>query len=167
LTPPVRIDPAYVAKLLSGKVDPDEALMQLSSFWSARLREDVGNLDRLSTPERNAHLFLWYSGEVGNGGHAQYLMNPMGSYAVETHDALLSMGLMEPAEILRSVLDIFPNSDMLKRREDRLNLLAACLDVGLLQRADKAFYARSLSLAERVLTYLAEHANEVLQTEQG
>jgi len=66
----MKINRGYVARLLAA-TDAAEALAQLSSLWSTRTKvSENGELIGLSSTEMAAHLALWYSGEISNGGHA-------------------------------------------------------------------------------------------------
>jgi len=98
----MKINPGYVARLLAAsEKDAVGALAELACLWSTRAgRNETGELTGLSPSELAAHLALWYTGDVGNGGHVQYFMNPMGYYAHETLAGLEKLGLEGAAKIL-------------------------------------------------------------------
>ncbi len=169
----MKIDPAFVSKLLADEADPIGALHQLANFWSPRASADgTGKFEGISRPERATHLFLWYYGEVGNGGHSQFLLNPMGSYAHETQAALHDMGLADVAEVLEAVVALFPERSIPKDRATRVAALEALDAAGseaatAFARADRALDAIPVvPLHIRVLRYLSKHRAEVLQPEQ-
>ena len=123
----MKISPSYVAQLLAEtRMTPLRPSRTLAGFWSARARlSETGELIGLSPSERAAHLALWYSGEVGNGGHAQYFMNLWGSFAHETVDSLETLGLEEAASILGDAIRVFPDQHLPKERTARLAALGA------------------------------------------
>lgn len=74
----VKINTAFVSKLLADETEPISGLGQVADLWSTRVSVDgTDKIEGLSRPEYAAHLFLWCYGEVGNGGHSQYLLNAM------------------------------------------------------------------------------------------
>ena len=167
----MKISPCYVARLLAaGADDAVDAMAQLSSFWSARARlTEAGELTGLSPAERAAHLALWYCGEVGNGGHTQYFMNPVGSFAHETITGLQKLGLEQAANILRDAIQVFPDRQVPRDRTIRLaridGLGSDHLD--LLGRLDLALWAISGRVDVTILRYLEAHKDEVLAAEQS
>src|SRR4029077_4635801 len=107
----------YVEKLL-GSPDPAVALGALSQLWSLRADASKPHMG-LAKPEFNAHLYLWYSGEVGNGGHSQFFLNPIGAHADETLSPLHSMEFSDLAAILQEACALFPNGFVPKDRSKR------------------------------------------------
>jgi Domain of unknown function (DUF4375) len=167
----MKISRDYVARLLAANADEaTEALAQLSTCWAARARfTESGKLNGLSPSEMAAHLALWYSAEVGNGGHTQYFMNPIGSFAHETFASLETLNLKHAATILRSALEVFPDREASKDQELRLAVINR-LDreqLGLLHRLDVAFWAISSQIDVVILRYLEVHKDEVLAAEQS
>jgi len=81
-------------------IDATEALSTLSSIWSLRTRTQVAQFG-LSEAEYVVQLCLIYSGEVANGGHAQFFLNRGGQYVTETLHALRVTELPELAGILQ------------------------------------------------------------------
>ena len=167
----MKISPRYVARLLAASADDAvDALAQLSSFWSTRARlTETGELTGLSPSEMAAHLALWYCGEVGNGGHTQYFMNPVGSFAHETIPGLEKLGLEQAASILRDAIQVFPDRQVPRDRKVRLaridGLGSDHLD--LLRRLDLALWAISGRIDVTILRYLEAHKDEVLAAEQS
>jgi hypothetical protein len=165
----MKINRGYVARLLAA-TDAAEALAELSSLWSTRAKVgERGELIGLSPTEMAAHLALWYSGEVGNGGHAQYFMNPMGSFAHETVAALEQLGSQRAATILRDACRAFADRQVPKDATARLAVIEA-LDRDnrdLLHRCDLALWAIMSQIDLDILRYLRQHEDDVLTPEQS
>jgi hypothetical protein len=165
----MNIDQRYVARLLAATGDDAaEALAQLSRFWSGRAKlSETGDLTGLSPAETAAHLALWYFGEVGNGGHTQYFMNPTGSLAHETVAALEMLGLEQAAKTLRDACQMFPGRQVPKEQTARFAAIEA-LDrehYDLLYRSDLAIWAITGQIDIDILRYLQQHKDEVLTPE--
>ena len=167
----MKIDRSYVAQLLAANErDAVQALATLASFWSTRAGlSETGELTGLSPSELAAHLALWYTGEVGNGGHTQYFMNPMGAYAHETIAGLEMLGLERAATILRDAAQVFPHGRVPKDRTVRYAYIEALgpSQLDLLDRADKALYAATQQIDFDILQHLQKHKDEVLTAEQS
>jgi hypothetical protein len=167
----MKIDQRYVARLLSvADENAAEALTQLSSFWSGRAKlSEAGELTGLSPAETAAHLALWYFGEVGNGGHAQYFMNPIGSLAHETLAALEKLRLEQAAKTLRDAFEVFPRRQVPKEPMARLAAIEALNDehVDLLHGFDSVVWAIMGQVNVDILRYLRQHKDEVLTPEQA
>jgi hypothetical protein len=165
----MKISPRYVARLLAATADDAvDALAQLSSFWSARARlTETGELTGLSPSELAAHLALWYCGEVGNGGHTQYFVNPVGSFAHETITSLEKLGLDQAASILWNAVQVFPDQRVPREQAIRLaRINALCNDhLDLLHRLDLALWAISGRIDLTILRYLEAHRDDVLAAE--
>jgi hypothetical protein len=167
----MKIDRGYIARLLAASEnDAASALAQLSSFWSSRAGlSETGELTGLSPSELAAHLALWYFGEVGNGGHTQYFVNPVGAFAHETLAALEKLGLEHAAKILRDAIQVFPDQRVPKERTARLAAIDALdrHELDLLDHADLALWAITSQIDVDILRYLQQHKDEVLAPEQS
>lgn len=165
---PIKIAPEFVSKLLSGeREEPATALAQLSQFWGVRATiGENGDLVGLSRPERNVSLMLVYTGEVGNGGHVQFFLNPSGALAHETVDALTEIEAHESAAILRDAIDLFPNSRVPKDEFERDRVIQdfQAKELDRLNSADQAAWL--LRVDELALAYLRKHRDQVLTPEQ-
>jgi hypothetical protein len=167
----MKIARSYVAQLLaSDEKGAIDALATLAGFWSSRAGlSEAGELTGLSPSELAAHLALWYTGEVGSGGHTQYFMNPMGGYAHETITALELLGLERAAKILRDAVRVFPDGQVPKSGTIRYAHIER-LDgrqLDLLHRADLALDAVMQHIDFHILQYLRKHGDEVLTAEQS
>jgi hypothetical protein len=167
----MKVHPSYVARRLNAPSEEAiSALADLANVWSGRARlSATGILTGLSQAETAAHLTLWYSGEVCNGGHAQYFMNPVGSLAHETVAALEHLGLPDAGRILKESLQVFSDRQVPKDRAARLAAIEA-LDrkqQDHLDRCDQALIAIALGLDAAILQYLRRHKDHVLVPEQA
>lgn len=166
-----KLHQSFVSRLLTASEgDAAEALAQLSSFWSARARlSETGELIGLSPSELAAHLALWYFGEVGNGGHVQYFMNPIGAFAHETIPALEKLGLEQAADILHNAIQVFPGRRVPKERTLRFALIKSPghQHLDLLHHSDLALWKIANQVDIKILRYLQKHQDEVLAAEQA
>jgi hypothetical protein len=165
----MKVHPRFVARRLNAPPEQAaSALSDLAGIWSGRARiGDAGVLTGLSPAETAAHLAPCYTGEVGNGGHAQYYMNQWGSHAHETLLALAQLGLPEPARILQESFQVFPNQQVPKGRAVRYALIGALggEQLALLDGCDKALWANAIDA--EILRYLRHHQDQVLAPEQA
>jgi len=146
---------------------PATALAHLSQFWGVRARIDEhGDLVGLSDPERVVHLMLCYTGEVGNGGHVQYFMNPGGAFAHETVEALNVLGAHEVANVLARTISLFPRGTVPKESRDRNSAVQQLSESAMAQLAvaDQAVWQHSLDVL--ALSYLRQRSKDVLSLEQ-
>ena len=123
----------------------------------------------LSPPEYDVHLLLLYLADVGNGGHAQFFMNPGGGFAAELPGVLERIGLSRVREILQRACCAFPGSsvpvDGTVRRRFIDGLSATTLaDWGQLDRELGQVAGAALS---RALQYVRESQDRVLVEERS
>ncbi|MGD9172490.1 MAG: DUF4375 domain-containing protein [Candidatus Thiodiazotropha sp.] len=113
----------------------------------------------LSKPSYFVHLVLMYIGEVGNGGHNQYFMNPNGVYANETLEALEKIGLSEIKNVLEKAISIFPNEEIPKDFEKRKKVIESFNEETLktLEKSTKELYKYDMKCYPRILGYLKEN----------
>ncbi|MEH6646503.1 DMP19 family protein [Sulfitobacter sp.] len=88
----------YFEKLLND-ADPVEAVAALSAFWQPRI-DSIAARFGLSLPEYQVQLVLIYTGELGNGGHAQFFVNRGVAYVDDTIAALQAVGLEALGDVL-------------------------------------------------------------------
>src|SRR5262249_44933371 len=106
--PPVAVD--FLERLVFDS-DPGEAIQTLSSIW--RVRADASHSQfGLSHAEYLVQLCLIYTGEVGNGGHAQFFMNRDGRLIADTLEALVDVGIPELAQTLSDATFEFPGREV-------------------------------------------------------
>jgi len=166
----MKISQSYIRRLLADEENAAGALGHLSNFWSTRAKlSEAGELTGLSDVERLAHLALWYFGEVGNGGHIQYFMNPVGSFAQETVASLQQLGLEHAAKILHNAIQVFPGGQVPKERTVRLAEIDGLgrRQLDSLHQADLALWAITKRIDVDILRYLQQHQDEVLSAEQS
>jgi Domain of unknown function (DUF4375) len=68
-------------------------------------------------------MFCIYTGEVGNGGHAQFFLNPGGCYAGRVLVALHEMSLDSLEDILRRAIEVFPGGQVPPDGDERERLI--------------------------------------------
>jgi len=163
-TPRARLAGLFVAGLLESDA-PHDALYQLDGFWSSRLRDGA----TLSPVEKDVHDYLVYMGEVGNGGHAQYFMNPSGDHVEETLAALLRLELAEHHSILVEALSLLPGGQVAGISSQREAAVSALSDtaLGRLAELDRALAELSQSSFAQVLRYVRNHQDQVLVEERA
>jgi hypothetical protein len=157
----MRISERYFQNLLSSE-DAVSAVSELAAFWSARANEHLPLLG-LSRPEFNVQLVLAYAGEVQNGGHAQFFMNPVGHYAPLAAPALREVGLLGLARVLEQALSLFPDMALLGSE----SVASRIEQVGPpLRAADAEFFGLGPAVDQACLKHLRAHAAEVLKEER-
>jgi hypothetical protein len=87
----------------------------------------------LSTIEFAVHLVLLYLGEVGNGGHLQFLLKSRGAHANEILASLKQTGLTVQASILAQVCAAFPKGLVPENELERRRLISSLSESTLAQ----------------------------------
>jgi hypothetical protein len=157
----------YVREILN-RVEPMEAVYSLSEIWSSRQGRSASDpCFGLLPCEYNVHLYLNYRGDVGNGGHAQFFLNPVGAYTSETLNALIELGFAEIHGILTRAAAVFPDSRVPKDWQERERLIQNFPKsvFSLWGRLDKALYAIDGAHWKPLLKYLRDHQSEILEKE--
>jgi hypothetical protein len=159
----------YLERLLF-ETEPLEALPALCSIWAGRPgvaedREFFG----FSEPEFHVHLYLLYQGEVGNGGHYQFFLNPSGRHAAAVSRALLSLQFHRAADIFSRACSVFPSGHVPTddiARDTFVQLLpkSAVEQWGTL---DRELYSIDSAYWPQLLSYLREHHAQILQPERA
>ena len=164
----LRIAPELFERTLAS-TKPSEALHLLDSWWSARAGRSVEQRRfGLSQAEFDVHLYLLYLGEVGNGGHSQFFLNPTGDHASETLEALGRLGLAELRGILERACAEFPSASVPKGSDAREAVIDLLPETAFMQWSalDKELYKVDQASWRRVLEYVARHRDEVLVQER-
>jgi hypothetical protein len=161
----MRISESYFQSLLTNTV-PDEAVFSFVNIWSGRT-----SLDRtipyfgLGRKEYLVQLVVQYDGEVGNGGHFQYLSNPSGGNAREAILALRELGFEERAELLEAALEPVSIESGIEHFADLVE--SANTEVmkfwGTL---DRAYFELPFDVNSRILEYLRANSSEILVKER-
>ncbi len=158
----------YIERLLHD-TKPLEALERLGSIWSARegVSEDKPFFG-FSEPEFHVHMYLLYQGEAGNGGHAQFFMNPSGRYVHAVESALLALGFDDALAILRRACSEFPGGEVPSDHQKREDVIAALSEETFIRWAelDKGFYKIDSTYWEPLMAYLRKNHDQVLQPER-
>jgi hypothetical protein len=157
----------YVQEILN-RENPSEAVFALAEIWSSRQGSTESDpFFGLLPCEFAAHLYLNYLREVGNGGHAQFFLNPGGAYAGETLDALVELGFNEVHDILRRAISVFPASRVPKAEHERERLIERFPSTVLTSwgRLDRELWAISGNYWKRLLEYFRAREVEILDWE--
>jgi hypothetical protein len=90
-------------------------VFELANIWSSRPgRNETDHCFGLLPCQYAVHLHLNYQSNVGNGGHSQFFMNPVGAFANETLAALNELGFQNVHDILSRAIAVFPESQVPK-----------------------------------------------------
>ena len=165
----MKVAESYVQRLLRSD-DPRRAIADLAAIWSARPgRSESQACFGLAEAEFNVHLYLAYTGEVINGGHAQFFSNRFGGYTEETLAALRAIGLHALSDILAEASCVFRGLSALRDEDYREAVLENLntFQLRTLQKADFAFGNSFSAVDEACLVYLRQHNAEILQPERA
>jgi len=166
----MKIGEEYFQRLLDGGEDDCSAVHELDALWCARPgRSESNQWFGLSRPEFDVHLVLHYLGEVGNGGHQQYFLNPVGRYAAATLDALRRAGLSEVHATLVEACGVFPGGHIPPDTTDRRDVVEQLDDDGLslLSRMDGRVFSLATRGWSQLLRYLRDNEADVLTQERA
>lgn len=164
----LRIAPELFERMLDSAT-PSEALHQLDSWWCARAGRSMEQRHwGLSQVEFDVHLYLLYLGEVGNGGHSQFFLNPGGDHAMETIEALERLGLADLRGILQRACAVFPALIAPKGSDIREAAMGRLTDAELSRwdALDKDLYKVDRSSWGHVMEYVRSHQDEILVEER-
>lgn len=164
----LRIAPELFERTLAS-TRPSEALHQLDSWWCGRPDRSVEQRHfGLSLAEFTVHLYLLYLGEVGNGGHLQFFLNPTGDHASETLEALDRLGLTELRGIVQRACAVFPGAKVPKGSDVRETAIGQLTEAELLRWSalDKELYKVDQASWAKAMEYVAGHRDEVLVQER-
>jgi hypothetical protein len=157
----------YVREVLK-REDPMAAVYGIAEIWSSRRKRfELDPCFGLLPCEFNVHLFLNYQGEVGNGGHAQFFMNPVGAYAGETLVALTELDFKEMHGILGQAVTAFPESHVPKETKLRNEMIQSFPDAvfSLWEGLDREMDSISGAYWQPIVKYLQAHEPEILSKE--
>ncbi len=150
--PPVAVE--FLERLLFDS-EPIEAVATLSSIWQARADPKQPRFG-LSRAEYLVQLCLIYTGEVGNGGHAQFFMNRGDAYVAGTLDALRTVSLAELADILSEAAAKVANQAF----EDVPDAVLEELEL-----LDRSAFRRLMSVDAALLAYVRSNRSQILVPE--
>jgi Domain of unknown function (DUF4375) len=83
----------------------------------------TSHVDELAAPAKVIYLANIFDGEVINGGVTQFFSNSSGDFAHQSLHALLELGAVVAADILRRGMGTFPNGIVPTDRQERCALL--------------------------------------------
>jgi hypothetical protein len=159
----------YIRNLLRDN-DPIKAVFGLADIWSSRPgRKDTDPCFGLLPCQYAVHLYLNYEGDVGNGGHLQYFMNPVGADANETLAALTELGFQDVHEILSRAVAVFPAAKVPKDWKERIDFVHGFSDdvYALWSQLDRALWSVSSAHWPLLQKYLQSHEAEILERDGG
>ena len=155
----------YLQRLLHDP-DPIKAVCELANIWSSRLgRKETDPYFGLLPCQYAVHLYLNYAADIGNGGHSQFFMNPVGAYANETLAALNELGLQDVHDILSRAVAVFPGSQVPKDWKERNDLVEGFSDdvFALWSQLTREFYSVDSDCWPLLQRYLQDHESELLE----
>lgn len=166
---PVRISNDYFQRLLKSS-DASKAVFELDTIWCCR-QGRAASQPRfgLSSAEYDVHMFLLYQGDVGNGGHQQFFLNPAGDFVCELQESLHRLGLGEVLRILLDAISVFSKGSVPRNAAERKTVISQITQADLHRwdRLDREFYAIEKECWQQILNYLQLRENEVLLPERG
>jgi Domain of unknown function (DUF4375) len=131
--------PRPVAEILQIEDDTKFAIAMSDLVFS---REAAVGYDRLTPPERVVFCLDALEREVNNGGFAQFFENSAGDHALETIEALRTLGAPRVAGLVTEAVAVFPDGHPAADREDRQRQVEKLDDAARakLDQLDGAFY---------------------------
>ena len=106
--------------------DPTAFSIALSDLVCERCYDH--GFEALQPAERVAFCVDTLEREVNNGGFSQFFTNSSGDTALETLEALQTIGAPQAAELLRQALAVFPGSRPSRDRDERTEFIDALDD---------------------------------------
>jgi hypothetical protein len=160
----LRLDRRVIDRFLD-EAPAREAVYGIDQYLAPRDRDDPEF--GLTRPELNLRLFLIYVGEVGNGGHAKFFLNPSGGYAERTLVAMREMGLDALAGVLEEAGSVFAGGLIPTSQDEREVIIHAMPSevMSFWGQLDKQVWRREASTDVRVLQYLQDNRNQLLRPE--
>lgn len=146
--------------------DPLKTVWELANIWSSRPgRKETDAYFGLLPCQYTVHLFLNYQGDVGNGGHSQFFMNPVGAYANETLMALKELRFWKAHDILSRAVAVFPGAQVPKDGNERNKLVEGFADdvMALWSRLDRELFSEDSACWPLLQRYLQDHESEILK----
>src|SRR5688572_23032802 len=122
-------------------------------------REAKLGFEALTEPEKVVFCLDKLEQEVNNGGFEQYFRNSSGDNAVVTPAALRTLGASQVASIVEKALELFPNRQPSRIRDEREAQMASwgAEHQKVLEQLDKAFLAYPERLAQLERAYVRKH----------
>ena len=133
MTERMRIAASYFQRLID-HTPASEAVREIAAMWHPRVTE-VEPWFGLSLPEHTVQMVLIYTGEVGNGGHAQFFQNRAGRIVSHVQGALAEIRLSELSQLLRHAVALFPG-EVVPLDPDAVERVVDSWDDAVLARLD-------------------------------
>lgn len=129
----------------------DESLNIISNYGE--------EIDKLTQPQRNLLFVENLEREINNGGFNQFYFNTSGDYSLETVDALLAIGAIKTAEIVKEANSQFPNQEILSDRGERRETLLQIEDIAqpVWDKCDEKFYKYQENILDLLVNYIKEN----------
>lgn len=165
----MKISQSFIERIFTD-CSPSEAISTIGGFLNARARLHVDTPDfGLTRPELNLQLYAVYTGEVGNGGHMQFFLNPSGNLTARTLIALSEMQLCELSDVLTRACSAFPTSRVPSHADERASLISSFPETAhqLWNGLDRVVWGMTDACERKVLEYTRQHRDEFLQNERG
>lgn len=121
----------------------------------------MSKYEELSQRQRGAHLAMWYSSEVNNGGHLQYFENRGTEHVDETIGALRAIGGETQAKILVKARDRYFSHA--RQPIQTVFEYVAQARQGEYDDLDMAFYDATPTIDELLEKHLQEHKEWYLE----
>jgi Domain of unknown function (DUF4375) len=153
----------FVERILT-EYEAGEAITAIDRYLAPR---DANHAELgFTRPEMNLRMFCIYTGEVGNGGHLQFFLNPGGCYAERALVALREMRLSSLENILFRAIGVFPGARLPSNQVERVRLIESLPRDAMAawDHLDREFYALR-GYESDVLAYLRRNQTVLLQPE--
>src|SRR5262245_11032599 len=147
--------------------DPIKAVFALADVWNSRPgRKETDPFFGLLPCQYAVNLYLNYQGDVGNGGHAQFFMNPVGAYTDETLLALKELGFQQIHDVLARAVAAFPESQVPKAGKARNDLVEGFSEdvFELWSRLDRELHMLTSAHWPLLQKYLQDHESDILRS---
>lgn len=150
--------PRPVAEILQIEDDTEFAIAMSDLVFS---REAAVGYQQLTPPERVVFCLDALEREVNNGGFAQFFENSAGDHALETIEALRTLGAPRVGRLVAEAVAVFPDGpapdrERRRRQLDRLDDRARAK----LDQLDGAFYAYPENLTALERRYVRSHQEQ-------
>jgi hypothetical protein len=135
-----------------------------NAVWNAYIESLASSAyDELNHVQRPPQLAFWYESEVQNGGHLQFFKNQREESIQPTVEALVVIGAVAFADILRNAMDRrrFAQASEAGDVKDFISLT----EKGEFSDLDRAYYAQRPTMISFLESYLAANFSEFIVVE--
>jgi hypothetical protein len=151
--------PRPVAEIVQIEDDTKVAIAMSDLVFS---REAAVGYERLTPPERVVYCLDGLEREVNNGGFTQFFANSAGDHALETIEALRTLGAPRVAELVAAAVAVFPDGHPAADRDDRQRQVDQLDEAARakLDQLDSAFYENPENLAALERAYVSANQDQ-------